>query len=333
MMAKPRRRSSFQGAFRDTVLELGGNPKRILDRARLAQQDIEKRELLIRSNALVRLLNVAAVETGSDYFGMHLSTHLDLSFMGSLGLLLQHSRTVGDALKTFIRFYPVSFSLGGAELRIEGESAYLVSTNMIFNENMKQLFYFAGGIGLTILRALLGEDWRPVAIHTTLDRPELAEYVHRFLGVRLKTAQERDQIVFDASDLQRKVSVIGQFGEHLQVLSDEMEKKLEADIVSRTEYMIRTLMPDGTCSIENVSILLGLGKKTFQRRLQSQGVTFKVLVDNVRQSIARQHLDQDRYSMSQLAILLGYSEPSAFTRAFKRWFGMTPSQWHRRPST
>ncbi len=62
-----------------------------------------------------------------------------------------------------------------------------------------------------------------------------------------------------------------------------MEKKLEADIVSRMKYKIRTLIPDGTCNIENVSTLLGLGKKTLQRRLQSQGVTFKVLVDNARQ--------------------------------------------------
>ncbi len=331
-MAKPRRRSSFQRGFRDTILELGGDPKRILDRARLTQQDVEKPKQLMRSNAFVRLLNVAAEETGSDYFGMHLSTQLDLSFLGSLGLLLQHSRTVGDALKTYIRFHPVRFSRGGPELRIEGEFAYLVSTNMIFSENMKQVFYLAGGIGLAILEALLGEDWSPVAVHTTLDRPELAEYIHRYYRVRLKTAQERDQIVFNASDLQRKVPVIGQFGEHLQVLSDEMEKKLEADIVSRTEHMARTLMPDGTCSMENVSTLLGLGKKTLQRRLQSQGVTFKALVDNMRKSIARQHLDQDRYSMGQLAILLGYSEPSAFTRAFKRWFGMTPSQWHRRSS-
>lgn len=331
-MANPRRRSSFQHAFRDTVRELGGDPKRILDRARLTQQDMEKPELFVRSYALVRLLNVAAEETGSDYFGMHLSTHLDLSFMGSLGLLLQHSQTVGDALKTYIRFHPVRFSRGGPELRIEGEFAYLVSTNMIFSENMKQVFYLAGGIGLTILEALLGEDWRPVAVHTTLDHPELPRHIQRYYRVQLKTGQEKDQIVFIASDLQRKVPGFGQFGEHLQVLSDEMEKKLEADIVIRTEHMVRTLLPDGTCSIENVSTLLGLGKKTLQRRLQSRGVTFKVLVDNVRQSIARQHLNQARYSMGQLAILLGYSEPSAFTRAFKRWFGITPSQWHRRSS-
>lgn len=166
-MAKPRRRSTFQRAFRETVRELGGDPKRILDRARLTQQDMEKPELFARSCALVRLLNVTTEETGSDYFGMHLSTHLDLSFLGSLGLLLQHSRTVGDALKTYIRFHLVRFSRGGPDLRIEGEFAYLVSTDMIFSETMKQVFYFSAGGGLTILEVLLGNDWSPVAVHTT----------------------------------------------------------------------------------------------------------------------------------------------------------------------
>ena len=106
-----------------------------------------------------------------------------------------------------------------------------------------------------------------------------------------------------------------------------MEKQLETDIVSRTRYLIRILVPDGTCSLKNVSSLLSLGEKTLKRRLQARGTSFRQLVEQIRQAIARQHLQQSTLSLSELAYKLGYSEPSAFTRAFKRWFGVAPSKW------
>ncbi len=141
------------------------------------------------------------------------------------------------------------------------------------------------------------------------------------------TARERNQIVFKASDLQRKISAFGQFGQYLQFQLDEMEKQLQSDIVSRLKYLIQTLLPEGACSIENVSSLLSLSKRTLRRRLQARGTTFTQLVEEVRQSITRQHLKQSQLSFGQLSYLLGYFEQSAFTRAFKRWFGVAPSKW------
>ena len=265
-------RSTLLRDFRDTVLELGGDPDRILEKVGLTPQDVEKPELLTRSNVFVRLLNVAAAETGSDFFGLYLSTHLDLSFLGTLGLLIQHANTVGDALKTFIRYYPTRYSWASPELKVEGELAYLYSHNMTISEFMKQTFYLGSGLGLTMMRALLGEDWKPLKMHYPLDAPELSEHLYDLFQLRVEEGRGRHQMIFKASDLKRKVShSFGQFGNHLQAQLDEMEKQLETDIVSRTEYLIRILLPEGNCSFENVSSLLSLGEKSLQRRLKAQG--------------------------------------------------------------
>ncbi|MCP4757764.1 MAG: helix-turn-helix domain-containing protein [Proteobacteria bacterium] len=72
--------------------------------------------------------------------------------------------------------------------------------------------------------------------------------------------------------------------------------------------------------------MLSLGEKTLQNKLRARGTSFRLLVGQVRQSIARQHLRQSTLSIIQLAYKLGYSELSAFTLAFKRWFGIAPSK-------
>ncbi|MCP4753570.1 MAG: helix-turn-helix transcriptional regulator [Proteobacteria bacterium] len=70
-----------------------------------------------------------------------------------------------------------------------------------------------------------------------------------------------------------------------------------------------------------------LGPRTLQRRLQAQKFTFRQLVDKVRKENALHYLQQTDLTMGQIAYGLGYSELSAFTRAFKRWFGVSPSKW------
>jgi AraC-like DNA-binding protein len=74
---------------------------------------------------------------------------------------------------------------------------------------------------------------------------------------------------------------------------------------------------------------LGLSERTLQRRLRDEGTTFGALVDDVRLELARMYLGDPELAIFEVAFLLGYSEPSAFNRAFRRWTGASPSE-HRR---
>ncbi|MCY1187105.1 HTH-type transcriptional regulator VirS [compost metagenome] len=74
---------------------------------------------------------------------------------------------------------------------------------------------------------------------------------------------------------------------------------------------------------------MGLASWSLQRRLREQGLTFSSLVDKVRCELATHYLRQQQLPISELAPLLGYSEASAFSRAFRRWFGVSPRQWRQ----
>ena len=87
---------------------------------------------------------------------------------------------------------------------------------------------------------------------------------------------------------------------------------------------ITKLLSGGVPQLSDVAATLGLGARTFQRRLSDRGKTFQTLVDEARQQLAQQLVGTSRYSLTEVAFLTGFSEQSSFSRAFKRWSGQTP---------
>jgi len=115
----------------------------------------------------------------------------------------------------------------------------------------------------------------------------------------------------------------------IQPQIDKMEHQLPNEIVGHTKQLIRILLPDGKCNIENITSLLSTSERSLQRKLKASGTSFRQIVEGVRKTTAKQHILHSDLSNSQLAYLLGYSELSVFTRAFKHWFGVSPSQWKK----
>jgi AraC-like DNA-binding protein len=95
----------------------------------------------------------------------------------------------------------------------------------------------------------------------------------------------------------------------------------------------RTQLLTDRCSAAKVAELFAIHRRTLNRRLSADGTAFKVVADEVRFEIARQLLTDTAMPLGQIAAVLEYSEAGAFTRAFRRWAGQTPTAWraeHRR---
>jgi AraC-like DNA-binding protein len=328
-LSKPLLRSASLISFRQTVRELGGDPEALVKKVGLSPQVLDNPELVIPVDPFRHLLNLAAEETGCAYFGLLLSKHMDLSFLGPIGLLLQHSDTVGDALNLFVQYIPGWFQGQNLMLKIDGEYAMLSYQSEATGEDNQQSLILGIGLAPMIMKSLCGESWQPIELHTTLKRPEFADILIQHLEAPIRFGQEGNQIIFKASDLNRNLPAkSGKFGQYLQPLMAERDR-LSEDILSHTEFLIRLLLPEGKCSLENITTLLYTSERSLQRNLKTRETSFRQLVDKTRMSIARQQLQQSNLTNSQLAGLLGYTELSAFTRAFKRWFGVAPSKWKR----
>ena len=97
-------------------------------------------------------------------------------------------------------------------------------------------------------------------------------------------------------------------------------------VAVKVEGVMRALLPFSPCSRKNVAKLANLSERSLQRRLAEVGTTFQQLRDRVRADIALKYLRQSSLRVAQIGEILGYSEPAAFSRAFRRQHGFTPYQ-------
>jgi AraC-like DNA-binding protein len=98
------------------------------------------------------------------------------------------------------------------------------------------------------------------------------------------------------------------------------------------EDAIEPLLGSGEVSIDRVARELGMSRQTLYRRLKAEGTTFEELLDAKRRQLAVRYLGLDRSSVKAAAYKLGFSDPAAFSRAFKRWTGISPSDFRESPA-
>lgn len=119
------------------------------------------------------------------------------------------------------------------------------------------------------------------------------------------------------------------FDRHLE---EELAARMQDDGLEQSvRNVIAQSLSEGVPTLSFIASELGLGARTLQRRLSDEGLSFQTVVDRARQDLAQRLLKETDYSLAEIAFLTGFSEQSAFSRAFKRWAGQTPRSYRLTP--
>ena len=119
--------------------------------------------------------------------------------------------------------------------------------------------------------------------------------------------------------------VLLRYGDGLLATAETVQPSLQ----ERLRSHLAGQLPSGGASIEKAARTLGMSSRSLQRQLQTEGTAFKDVVEAVRRDLALVHMREDRHSISEVAFLAGFTEVSAFSRAFRRWTGASPTAWRR----
>jgi AraC-like DNA-binding protein len=111
--------------------------------------------------------------------------------------------------------------------------------------------------------------------------------------------------------------------------AQQLRPDADAEFLARVRCAMRKLTAEARCSVESVACELAVSPRTLQRRLERAGTTFGAVSDDIRRDAALEHLRNPRVAIKEAAFLLGFSEPSTFYRAFRRWTGDTPANFRR----
>ncbi|GIZ10988.1 AraC family transcriptional regulator [Pseudomonas sp. NCCP-436] len=318
----------------DFIGKHGGDADRILGVSGIDPEVLAHPTLSLALPNYCRVLEEAARQSGCDNFGLYYGQQFKPQALGLLGYIGLCSSTLEQALINFARAFPLHQRNSLIRLVDEGECYrfdYQVRHGAILCR--RQDAELTMGMVYNLVRHVLGSQWAPRAVHFEHPRPEQWQDHSKLFGAPAYFEQPFNSLVIPKRDLNRAMP------EHDPVLLVVMQDSLrqlsslgglsEQDIVSETRAQIRQQLHSGEPVLELVAEQMGMTSWSLQRRLREQGLSFSQVVDRLRCELATYYLSQQQLPISALAPLLGYSESSAFSRAFRRWFGVSPRQWRR----
>ncbi|WP_229721812.1 AraC family transcriptional regulator [Marinobacterium nitratireducens] len=305
------------------------NPIRLLALEDLSPTVLRSYDISIPYDSLIRVLEHAATEADDPLFSLRLSLRHGIETIGPLGLLAGQCNSLAESLETFKKY--VHFHAQGIEIDVktEGNKALLTySANVNTEVNLIQLVQLGVGRCFNILRDLRPEGMPVSAVQFQHAQQAPTEDYEKLLGARVLFNQPHNAVIFPARYLtatpNRTSSEVRRYFEtYIERAGGKSEKPLELQVTQ----LIRELMPTGEATASTVAKLLGMNIRVLQRELQAMDTSFRSLLETVRYELAREWMTNSATPLTDLALQLGYSELSAFSRAFKRWSGSSPQQW------
>jgi AraC-like DNA-binding protein len=286
-----------------------------------------------------RLWPLAVEATGDAHLDLHLGELISPGSVGILAYVLMHSPTLGAAMEQLCRYQDIACegvktSLrpspeypGGRWLTLELISADIIYPERVINSELS--------VYLAAFRALTGQPVPPRAVRLAYAQPaDTTEYHRVFAPAEPKFGAAATALAFDAATLALPVlnaspTLFALFEQHADSLLARLAARQPAPLAERVRREIVQLLKGEAPALATVANRLHLGTRTLQLHLKDAGYTYQQLLDDVRRELALRHLSEPHHSTTDIAFLLGYSEPSVFVRSFKKWVGQTPGAYRQ----
>jgi AraC-like DNA-binding protein len=184
---------------------------------------------------------------------------------------------------------------------------------------------------MAMCRLNFGPNLKPAVVRFIHPEPVCSEKYFAFFKGPVQFDAASDTLTLDRRDADQRLPggnpYLAQIND--RIIIRYLSALNKDDIVHRTQAAIIDLLPSGRVSDEKVARKLYLSVRSLQRKLKQAGTSFRRLLDRTREELARQYICDRGVDLTEIAFLLGFSEHSAFSRAFKRWTGQTPSDMRR----
>lgn len=311
-----------------------------LKRVGLSHADVVRAAKLpinvIRNNASITtqqffaLWRALADVSGDPVIGLRLVTKLDDAVMPPSFLAAYHARDFRDALQRAARFKRLC---APEDIHIEEQADrcdILVDWIRAQGQATPPALIDATFVSLVELgRAGTQESLTPIAVE--LARPECMRTVYeQYFGCRVQFSTKTNRLCFHRTDLDKPFASYN--AELLDLLIPELDRRLEqqlhqATLIDQIGWVLRRRFTAGRPDIRSVATELAMSKRSLQRKLTEEGLTFQGILSETRHQLALDYLANPTFTIIEVAYMLGYEDHNSFFRAFRQWESLTPSAW------
>lgn len=331
--AGPTIAAGFARALLDFAVANGASRPVLLERSRIDPRDLADQNRRIALSSYRALMRAGKELCHDPALALHFGEAVSLHEMTIVAPICDASGTPADALARLNRLSRLLIDDGGRgpaeRVRFTRDAAgvWLELTcdpSVDYPELTESSFARIAG---EYARRFGGAPFARAVHFTHADPGYRAEY-ERIFGVPVVFGAGRNAMRIDESLLSMKLSPSNPFV--LQVLNERAEELLE-DLESarsargQVERLLLPTLPSGNLRMHAIARKLGVSRQTLHRRLKAEGVSYHEVLDDLRRRLAIRCLRDNGVSVQETAARLGYSDPSAFSRAFKRWTGRRPS--------
>lgn len=279
-----------------------------------------------------RVLEEAARHSSTNNFGLHYGRQFKPQSLGLIGYIGLCSPTLEAALHNVVQAFPCHQHDTLTRMVDKGDYwrlDYQVRHGAILSR--RQDAELTLGMFMNLIRHSAGAHWAPREVHFEHARPENWHEHCKVFDAPVYFDQPFNSLIINKREVQR--SMPDNDPMLLMVVKDALQRlntcRESQGLIGKVRACIHLLLSNGEPSLEQVAEHMGLSAWTLQRRLREHNFSYSLLLDKVRSELASHYLQQKSLSVSEMAMLLGYSEVSAFSRACRRWFGISPRQWRR----
>lgn len=321
--------------YHELVRELGGRPEELLARHRI-RPDLElSDDSFVEFADFARALETSAAELDCPDFGLRLAAWQGLDILGPVAVIARNSQTVRSAFEAIARYL---FVHSPALRLVEGpvdagtQAASGAMLNFVIDDpelvDVPQAYELSLANGTRILSLLGGPDARPEQVFFLHQRlGPLSSYDEAF-GCPVRFG--RTWCGMEIADQLAERRIDNADPDTRRMATRYLESQFvagETALAGRVAELVRRLLPTGHGDAATVADQLRLHPRTLQRRLADEGTRFADVLDRERRAQAARLLAQPSLGLGQIAGLLGYSEQSAFNRAFQRWYATSPGRY------
>lgn len=308
-------------------------PDALLESAGLSAPELADAREMLDSDQLVRLTRAAISHLDDADLGLHLGQRFEFTTMGAFPYVVMNAPIVDVALRNMARY--AATLVDGVRLAFIDDEP-IARFELQFGEfdatAHRHVTEAAAVIFVRFLRKLVGEEWTPLSVSFPHDSPSGLQEHLDFFGCELEFGRASTSIAFGSEILPLAIEEADR--DLLPIIERHLDDVIEAESGSdgfhhRLEKSVAGRVCDGHPTIRGTARELGLSVRTLQRRLDDRGLCYRDVVARVRERLAIRYLCDTEMSLSEIAFLLGYSELSAFDRAFRAWQNDSPRSYRR----
>lgn len=314
--------------YASVAREVGLDPRSMLDAVGLPVQALEDAELWIPSLKVRALLDLSALRSGREDFGLRLAETRHPWTLGPLALAIREQPTLRPALEVLSRH--IGLHNGSLQFWLEDEArSVTLRLELTGGGQLRQSTELSLGIISRLVRAALPDAWRPIAICLRHPRSKDTATARRVFGEPPVYDADLNGIVFRAADMDLPMATYLRLDELTRKYLNWLKETAGSSTTSQVRQLTFALLGSGHCRLSELARHLGMQERTLRRRLSDEGTSYLALLNQTRRELVEGYLESGTRTQAELSELLGFSGPAVFCRWFRSQYGVTAGTWRQ----